>query len=284
MQTATRATYRGKLPKPTGRGDVRPEVAGKRFTVGNINDTTQSQMMARLNTLRDVFEAQAKMFKIDHWDKWLIPFAQEFGRTGVVVFRVHPAASKIPGLAIEGVSAFEMLKSLGLPVETPDNSALDTGASRLQRMFDQQIQTAIANAVADIEGLTIAPTLKERLTVEPQGDDHRTFHEALSAYQKHIKKNGKKKDNKQLASSPSNYIRWVNKLKAVHDDTPLLRLDKARLEELTAYWRNREYRYKIKGKESSIGRDYADHIMQALWSALHWFSDEPDLPPIVVPA
>jgi len=231
-------------------------------------------MMTRLNTLRDVFEAQVKMFKKDHWDEWLIPFAQEFGRTGVIVFRAHPAASKIPGLAMEGVSAFEMLKSLGLPVETPDKSTLDMGASRLQGMFDQQIQTAIADAVANIQGLKIAPTLKERLAVVPHGDDHRSLHEALTAYQKHIKQNGKKKENKQLASSPSNYIRWVNKLKAVHDDIPLIRLDKARLEELIGYWRNREYRYKIKGKESPIGKDYADHMMQALWSALHWISDD----------
>jgi hypothetical protein len=275
MQAETRAIYRGKLPKPTSRGDVRPEIAGKRFTVGNVNDTTQTQMMIRLNTLRDVFEAQVKMFQIDHWDKWLIPFAQEYGRTGVIVYRVHPSASKIPGLAIEGVTAFEMLKSLGLPVETPDDTTLDTGASRLQRMFDQQITLAIGNAVADIKGLKLAPSLQDRLSVETNGSDHRTLHEALTSYQKHIKKNGKKMDNGQLASSPSNYIKWVNKLKSVHDDVPLIRLDKARLEELIAYWRNREYRYQAKGKETPIGKDYASHIMQSLWSALHWLSDEP---------
>ena len=268
-------TYRGKLPKPTKRGDVRPEIAGRRFTVGNVTDTTETQMVYRLNTLRDVHDRQAERFQIEHWAKWLVPYAQEFGRTGKVKFQVPEAAKKIVGLACENVSIFEMLRTFGLPVETEDHETLDTGVKFLQRFIDQQIQTAIAKAVEDVEGLKLAPTLEERLSVEPQGDDHRTLHEALTAYQKHIKKNGKKMDNGQLASSPSNYIKWVNKLKAIHDDIPLIRLDKARLEELTAYWRNREYRYEIKGKEFPIGKDYADHIMQALWSALHWFSDEP---------
>lgn len=270
------ATYRGKLPKPTSRGDVRPEIAGKRFTVGNIRDTTQTQMLTRLNTLRDVFVAQSQMFKIDHWDKWLIPFAQEFGRSGVIMFRVHQSAEKIPGLLMRDVTAFEMLRSLGLPVETQDNAVLDTGVGRWQRVFDEQIQNAIADAVADIKGQKLAPTLMSRISVELHGKDHRSFHDALNAYKKHIRLNGRKNDLKKLALSPKNYLKWTDKIKSVHVDFPLVRLDLSRLQKITAYWRNREYRYTIKGVEKPIGRDYAGHIMQCLWSFLKWLSDDPD--------
>ena len=268
-------TYRGKLPKPTSRGDVRPEIAGVRFTVGNVADTTETQLRHRLDTLRDVFARQAEHLQIDYWAKWILPYAQEFGRTGRVRYQLHEMVKEYVELAAGCANAFEMLCYFGLPVETEDHEVLDTGVRFLQRKIDGQIQHAIAKAVAEIKDVNFVPNMEERLSTEPQGDEHRSFHQALTGYQSHVKTTGKKKENGQLADSPSNYITWVDKLKSIHNDFPLFRLDKARMEELTAYWRNREYRYKIKSKENSIGKNYADHIMQALWSALQWLSDEP---------
>ncbi len=83
-------TYKGKLPDATKRGDVRPEVAGERFTVGNTRHDTNTQMQHRLDTLRDVFEAQAERFKIDYWAEWLLPYAKEYGKTGKVIVKPTP--------------------------------------------------------------------------------------------------------------------------------------------------------------------------------------------------
>lgn len=268
--------YRGKLPTPNRRGDVRSYVKEHKFTVGNIKDTTETQMRHRLNTLRDVFERQAQYYEIDYWAAWVVPYAKQYARTGEVRFSATEMARKVEGHAAEDVTIFETLRSFGLTVKTDDHQVLDTGLKSIQRMVDERIQRAIESIVGTHEQrFGEIPTLAERLSVEPNGSEHRSFHQGLTAYQKHIKATGKKKDNGGLADSPSNYIKWIEKLKSVHEDFPLIRFDKARLEEITAYWRNREYRYTVKGKEKPIGKDYADHIMQALWSALHWIADEP---------
>ncbi len=44
-------SYRGRLPKPDKNGDVRPEVGGKRITVGNIRDVSTGEMERRLDAI-----------------------------------------------------------------------------------------------------------------------------------------------------------------------------------------------------------------------------------------
>ncbi len=50
-------TYRGsKLPKPDPRGYYRPEVRGRRFTLGHVRHLSQGEAQRRLDALRDLFE------------------------------------------------------------------------------------------------------------------------------------------------------------------------------------------------------------------------------------
>lgn len=72
--------YRGKLPKPDKNGDVRPEVGGKRITVGNIRDVSTGEMERRLDAIRDLFDRQCQHHNIDHWSGWLIPYAKKIGK------------------------------------------------------------------------------------------------------------------------------------------------------------------------------------------------------------
>ena len=60
----TKTTYRGGLPKPDRRGDMRPEISGVRFKVGNVKQATETQMLHRMNTLKDVFKKQAATFQV----------------------------------------------------------------------------------------------------------------------------------------------------------------------------------------------------------------------------
>lgn len=70
-------SYRGKLSKPDRNGDVRPEVGGKRFTVGNVRSVSTGEMERRLNAIRDLFDRQCDYHKIDYWSAFLLPFAKK---------------------------------------------------------------------------------------------------------------------------------------------------------------------------------------------------------------
>ena len=57
----TSKAYRGqKLPKPTERGDVRPEIGGKRFTVGNVRVDSEGEMLRRRAQLWDILDRQCE--------------------------------------------------------------------------------------------------------------------------------------------------------------------------------------------------------------------------------
>ncbi|KLU03938.1 hypothetical protein RISK_003907 [Rhodopirellula islandica] len=63
----TKRTNRGRLSNPDRRGNLRPEVGDKRFSVGNIRDVGTSEMQRRLAELRNLFERQCQSHEIDHW-------------------------------------------------------------------------------------------------------------------------------------------------------------------------------------------------------------------------
>jgi len=163
-----KSVYRGNLPKPDRRGDVRPEIAGKRCTVGNVRDSTETQMLHRLNTLRDVFRNQSKYYGTDGWSDWLLPYAQEYARTGRVivqhdlsdetdlirraVFRSGDELVEVKGTmreldAWDAITLVEAIRSVGLPAESAQQDAVDTGLQFLQRTVDEQFQRAIARSL-----------------------------------------------------------------------------------------------------------------------------------------
>ncbi len=60
---------RGKLPKPDKNRDVRPEVGGKRITVGNIRNVSTGEMERHLDAVRDLFDRQCQhQASITGWD------------------------------------------------------------------------------------------------------------------------------------------------------------------------------------------------------------------------
>ncbi len=55
-------------------------------------------------------------------------------------------------------------------------------------------------------------------------------------------------------------------------DFPLWELDKTRLEEIVAHYRNRP---KSSSTGNRISRDYAKHLLDAIWSVLSWLDESP---------
>ena len=144
-----KTTYKGKLPKATKRGDVRPRVGGYKFTVGNVRNTTQSQMEFRLNLIREIYD------RTSHWPEWLLPYLNEFARTGKIAFQ--PPCDRHDGAAQDAINlrAYELLRSYGFPLETQDKdlASLDRGADYFQKLIDTTVQRAIAEESESFQNL-----------------------------------------------------------------------------------------------------------------------------------
>jgi len=273
--------YRSKLPKPDRNGDVRPRIGGRRFTVGNVRTTSQGEMERRMNSLKEFFDAQCDALGIDFWANWTLPFAKQIERGERVTYKVR-RPSKMDdtygrGFASEDATVLSRLRTMGVEVEVDDEGAITRGENQLTKMLDERV-TKLVTALIENERADAALGLDESLTEKlnghgppPNADaETRTFHQAIKAYQQNIKKAGKRYENGQLARSPKNYLRWSRLIMEAHEDFPLWRLDRDKLNELLAYYRNRPVSPKT-GKP--IGYDDAKHKLDCLWSIVNWVSD-----------
>ena len=182
-------SYRGKLPKPDRNGDVRPEVGGKRFTVGNVRNVSTGEMERRLDAVRDLFDRQSDYHKIDYWSAFLLPFAKKIATGERLTLHVSSQARHNNGQASEEAQGLQMLRDLGLDVVPDDPAVIASGEMELKSWIDSSVRDAVAKAVAGVnERLndSFPPALVERLSFTPPDDpsslETRTFHQAIDAY------------------------------------------------------------------------------------------------------
>ena len=272
-------SYRCKLPKPDKNGDVRPEVGGKRITVGNIRDVSTGEMERRLDAIRDLFDRQCQHHSIDGWSGWLTPYAKKIGKGQNLTLHVSNHARKNNGQASEEAQGLQVLHDLGLDVVPDDPAVIASGEMELKSWIDSSVRDAVATAVADVNdrlGRSLPPTLVERLRSTPPADpssvETRTFHQTIDAFREYRLKTGKRQDNGKPSPSVQNDLYLSKRLKKTVDDFAIWELDKNKLDELFAHWRNRPMSDRT-GKR--ISSDYAKHIMDCLWAIFVWL-DEAD--------
>lgn len=265
--------YRGsKICKPDARGYIRPQVADKRFTVGNVRDISEGEARRRVDALKELFDRQSAYFETDKWTDWLLPYAEQIARGQQLTFNVSDYARQNVGQAAEEADGLQRFKDIGLPFTADDPVTIRNGERQIQQWINDRVKLAVEKALHESTGhLPIG--LKEKLATDlpdPANAETRTFHDALKAYRKHKQKTGKKMDNGNLAPSARNYIRWSKQLGNSHDDIPLWQFTKTELEEWVAYWRNRPESTHT-GKR--IGKAHAEHMLSCLWAVLTWVDD-----------
>ncbi len=269
-------TYRTKICKPDPKGYYRPEVGGKRFTVGHKSDISEGEAQRRRDALQVFFDQQHKQHGLDLWANWALPFALQIAQGKKPVLEVSERARKEAGQASEEVLMLDRLRSLGVDVEVTDPKTIMVGEQELRRFIEDEVRRAVEKALADAtRRLGLSENLTQRMTEvlpDPAKAEMRTFHDALKAYRLNLENTGKRQDNGTLAPSPRNYIRWAKQLEHEVEDFPLWELDRTKLDELVARWRNRPVSAQT-GK--NISYDYAKHLLDGLWSVLTWVDESP---------
>lgn len=276
MKTAKR-TYRGKLPKPTARGDVRPEIGNKRFTVGNVRDTTESEMQRRLQLLRDIFEKQCDHHAIDHWAGWLVPYAKMVASGEPVRYETSEFSKSDAGSASEDALMLDKMRQIGVPFVVNDEATIHIGEKFLKQVIDKQVKDAVDKVLdGSIRSWRTSEELQNRIAgdlKDPRLQEQRTFHEAVKFYRKRLKANGKKQDNGKASPSVQNYLRIASRLATITDDFPMHELNQEKLEDLVAHWRNRPV---SESTGQRISCDHAKHTIDGLWSILTMIDESAD--------
>ena len=273
--------YQSKLPDPDKNGDVRPRIGGKRFTVGNVRTESIGEMQRRRDALKELYDRQCESLGITTWANWLLPFAKQIERGEKLTYVVRQLSQNEDavgrGFASEDATVVSRLRNLGLEVQINDEKAIKRGEQQLVDWLDKRITQSVTRIIETERGKAaqeLDESLSEKLrghAPPPKADaETRSFHEAIKAYQQSIRKKGKRNENGQLARSPKNYLRWSRLIMEAHEDFPMWTLDRDKLDELLAYYRNRPVSSKT-GKP--IGYDDAKHKLDCLWSILNWISD-----------
>ena len=238
-------------------------------------------MVRRLNALKDFFDAQCEELGLDQWASWCLPWAKRIAHGERLVFNVSPLSTSDDsvgkGYASEDAAVLSKLRKLGLAIEADDSEAIARGERQLKNWIDTRIADAVSKAVDEVRnGSTnefdsqLADRLQGNVPDDPSKIETRTFHQAIQAYRRNVEKTGKRRDGGKLARSPENYIRWSRIIERTHDDFPMWKLDKVKLDELLAYWRNRPVSEKT---GTNISYDDAKHKLDCLWSIVVWVDE-----------
>lgn len=268
-------SYRGRPPKPDSRGYYRPEVGGKRFTLGNKRDISEGEVARRLDVLRVCFDRQCEFYEITTWDDSILWAVECFASTGRLRTPALKNPDEHPGLAEVLATRHELYRELGLPVEHSNSASLQFGIQQTNQWVNDLVREEVKKALEQVDdqlvslGLPDSQLFKARGAYpdDPVTNELRTFHEALEEYRRHKKTNGKRQDNGTPSPSVRKYIAWTKILQEHHEDFPVWQLDGDRLESLVSYWRNRPKTDRAKGR---ISMDYAKHMIDCLWSVCTW--------------
>ena len=269
--------YRGKLPKPNAKGDWRPEVGGRRFTIGNKYQDSEGEALRRLAAIRDLFDQQCERHETDRWEPWLLRFALRLAKGDrTVEWEVSQYSKQDADDAAHEAMLLDELSILGLDIRTDDPATLAQGRKRVREWLNNQVQVAVSKAIeeAKTELLErygpIASNMTRPMT-HPECYETKTFHAALDAYSLSLKKTGDKNAAGDLKTGVLKSVDRVRYLKDHHDDMPLWQLNLPVLEEHAAYWRNRPKT--LKTNRCSV--DFARDMNKELRRFLKWLNESP---------
>ncbi|MBB02247.1 MAG: hypothetical protein CMJ47_06345 [Planctomyces sp.] len=270
-------TYRTKICKPDKRGYYRPEVGGKRFTVGHKTDISEGEAQRRRDALALLYDRQRQIHGLEKWANWVLPYASKLAKGEQIVFEVSDRARMDSGQASEEALMLERLREVGLAIAPTDPETIAQGERQLREWIDQRVRAAVSQTIAQTsEHMGLSGVLAERITgtlPNPTESETRTFHEAMSAYRKHVEKNGKRLDDGKLAPSPNNYIDWSRLLENAEADFAMWELDKPKLEEIVSKWKNRPV---SASTGERISHPHAKHMLDVLWAALTFVDESPN--------
>lgn len=274
----SRKAYRGSVPKPDKKGYRRPEVGGRRFNVGHKNEVSEGEASRRITAIRDLFDRQCQHHGIDFWARYLIPWAVKLASGESLVYPVSSYARNNNGQAAEEAIIIERLRSLGLDVRPDDTDTISIGEEKLKTFIDDRIRREVAKTICAVKhdfGLPVQ--LQQRLAVygppNSAAAETKTFHQALRAYREFVQRTGKKNEQGKLAPSPNNYCKWSLALEKNLDDWAFWEIDRNKIEEMFAHWRNRPV---STATGENISTDYANHLMGCLWAVLVWVDESAD--------
>lgn len=263
------------MPKADKFGRVRPVVGIKqdgtkpKFTVRN-RYTSEAEAQRRLELIRVLYERQCEYYKLDHWHPPLIKFAHLLA-AGEPISDSTISGSERPQYLATFVTLFQ---EWGIPVKVTQQQTVTEGIE----LIKDNLETAITKLVKQeldnlnqLRGTTIARQVL--LPVDPlELAETATLHEAISAWQKHIRKTGKRDEKNYLSGYSRSLISRGKWLKERHEDLPLRKLDLPALEKIHAYWRNRPLTHK-KTRSSKL---HVNDMFKGLWNFLRWLNTNPN--------
>ncbi|MGO9114029.1 MAG: hypothetical protein ACLP9L_32845 [Thermoguttaceae bacterium] len=271
---ASKANYHD-LPAPDERGRIRPVVGvdsqGKkvRFTIGSVRDTTQADMIRRLDAIRTLYERQCALERCAYWSAWK-PWADRMARGVPVTVSASEVALHLSGQGAEELAAVRLLQSWGLPVIVDDPQLPSVALSSIRQMMEDQVKKAVAETVAQQkarwgDGL-VAEAEASHPVRDPRETESRTFHEAVDAYKAYLEATGKKDAQGNLSSNVRKCLEWLDVLKKHQVNFPVWSLDFSQCGKLTSYWTNRP----ITKKGTRASRAYAQQLVKQLWRFFNW--------------
>ncbi len=274
-----RKTYRGKLPDPDNRNYVRPEIGGKRFTVGHIERDSQGEMKRRRDAIADLFELQCQQTGEGRWVEPFHGFAKKLASGQRLKLSVSDYARTNVGQASEEAQGLAMFREMGLDIVPDDPVTVARGEAELKKMIDDKIRSALAKAMIDVEQRfesfpqSLVGSLQTKLPTDPEKLETRTFFDAIDAYRKHLLKTGKRQENGNPSPSVQNYVDTARRFKKTMDDLPVWEIDRTKLDEMFGHWRNRPISIKTGNR---IAADTAKHLMDTLWAVVTWIDEADD--------
>lgn len=271
------ATYRSKICKPDKKGYYRPEVGAKRFTVGHKNDISAGEAQRRRDALKLLYEKQQAIHGMDRWANWVLPYAEQIANGQQIIFEVSDRARTDAGQASEEALMLQRLKDVGLAVAPTDPDVIARGERQLREWIDHRVRAAVSKTIeTTTQHMGLSGELAERIQgtlPDPTKSETRPFHKALQAYRVNVEKTGKRVDDGTLAPSPKNYLDWTRWLEKAEDDFAMWELDKDRLTQMVAKWKNRPV---SAATGERISYSHAKHMLDGLWAALTFIDESPN--------
>lgn len=267
------------LPKPDGRGRVRPFV-GKtiegrkaRFTVGDRNTST-AESERRLEVIRLLYEKQCERHQCDFWWEGWRRLAVRIGN-GETITDASFADDTSPNPPRFKAMMVSTLQSWGIPVAVTEPHVVSQGIEVYRAEIAEMVQGLVAQEVAKLKSShgDVIEVARTSLPHDPMTlMETATFHQVIDARSSHLEATGDRDENGRLKTRVLKCKDRLKYLRQSHSDFPLYHLEKPKLEELVAYWRNRP----TTAKGTRCAREHARDMLQELWRLLGWVSDHPN--------
>ena len=267
-------SYRCSVPKPDKQGRVRAVVGGTRFQIGNVRDTTQSEVSKRLEAIRDLYDRQCSELGIDFWANWTLPWAHKLAQGTPAKAHFTDYAKANPGQAAEELSLIYKLQSWGCPVQIVEPETQQTGEGFLRKQIEDEVTKAVRRTMESL-GIDWGQDAVEAVTNAVPEDfanaETKTLHEAINAYSETLREESKRDSDGNLVARTRKCMDRLKYLKQAQEDMPLWRFRLPEISQMAAHWRNRP----LTRKKTRCSKDHARDMCKELFRFLGWLDTDP---------